>query len=152
MSASLLSGEVLQILLVLKEIKQGQQWQLTRSHYSDRFGGRSAHTLCPPLDAQQALAHHRDVGELHKQAKQDRRREPAVVQAHPRDQAGLVVILGVQTLVPGRVTFLIPPEQISVGVKILDIHALFSIWTERYRVSHGHVLPLWEDALGTGLT
>src|SRR6266536_2227242 len=81
------------------------------------------------LDAQHALAHHHDVGELHEQVKQDRGLEPAVVHAHARNQACLAVILWVDPPVPGHLTFLIPPEHPLVRFKGLDPHALLSIWT-----------------------
>src|SRR6266699_786881 len=121
--------------------------RLTVSCCSDGFRGLAARTLCPLLDAQHTFAHHRDVGELHKQAKQDRRREPVVVHAHARNQACLAVILWVKPPVPGSLTFLIPPEHKLVGFEILDIHALFSIWTYRYHIADCHMLELGEDAL-----
>src|SRR6266702_1012339 len=125
--------------------------RLTVSCCSDGFRGLAARTLCPLLDAQHTFAHHRDVGELHKQAKQDRRPEPAVMHAHARNQACLAVILWVKPPVPGSLTFLIPPEHPLIRFKGLDPHALFSIWTERYHVADCHLLELGEDALGTGL-
>jgi hypothetical protein len=118
---------------------------------SNGLGGLAVRPLCPLLDAQHALAHHRDVGELHEQAKQDRRFEPAVVQAHARNQAGLAVILRVEPPVPGRLAFVVPPEHPPVRFVRLDPHALFSIWTERYHVADCHMLELGEDAPGTGL-
>src|SRR6266567_9320942 len=125
--------------------------RLTVSCCSDGLRGLAARTLCPLLDAQHTLAHHRDVGELHEQAKQDRRPEPAVVQAHARNQACLTVILWVKPPAPGHLTLLIPPEHPLMRFKGLDPHALFAIWTERYQVADCHLLELGEDALGTGL-
>src|SRR5438270_13505540 len=109
--------------------------RLAASCRSSRLRGLSARTLCPLLDAQHALAHHHDVGELHEQAKQDRRLEPAVVHAHARNQACLAVILRVKPPIPGRLAFVVPPEHPLIRFKRLDAHALLSIWTERYHIA-----------------
>src|SRR6266699_1976619 len=71
--------------------------------------------------------------------------------SHARNQACLAVILWVKPPVPGRLTFVVPPEHPLVRFERLDPHALFSIWTERYHVADCHLLELGEDALGTGL-
>src|SRR5437764_4659023 len=101
-------------------------WELSWRRQSFMFG--------PLLDAEHALPHHHNVGELHEQVKQDHWRGPAVVQAYACEQTRLPPIKWGESPVPCEVPFCIPPQHPVVGVQNLHHWPLFAVGTHRYAV------------------